>query len=146
MALTSSGQVRYTLKTPYRDGATHIVLEPLDLMARLAALVPAPDASDLHPVGFRIDGRSGSVGKCPQEKNPASRRALNFRQRSAGTDSYSWLTFSTERYTTGMDCGTPGTLLRMCELPGAPKKLSKVLGRGKRLANASRRDGAALFA
>jgi ribosomal protein S27E len=40
MALTSSGQVRYALKTPYRDGTTHIVLEPLDLMARLAALVP----------------------------------------------------------------------------------------------------------
>lgn len=40
MALTASGQVRYTLKTPYRDGTTHIVLEPLDLMARLAALVP----------------------------------------------------------------------------------------------------------
>jgi hypothetical protein len=38
LALTSSGQVRYTLKTPYRDGTTHIVLEPLDLMARLAAL------------------------------------------------------------------------------------------------------------
>jgi len=32
--------VRYTLKTPYRDGTTHIVLEPLDLMARLAPLVP----------------------------------------------------------------------------------------------------------
>jgi hypothetical protein len=28
MALTASGQVRYTLKTPYRDGTTHIVLEP----------------------------------------------------------------------------------------------------------------------
>jgi hypothetical protein len=34
--------VRYTLKNPYRDGTTHIVLEPLDLMARLAALVPRP--------------------------------------------------------------------------------------------------------
>ena len=30
------------LKTPYRDGTTHIVLEPLDRMARLAALVPPP--------------------------------------------------------------------------------------------------------
>ena len=29
-------------KTPYRDGTTHIVLEPMDLMARLAALVPPP--------------------------------------------------------------------------------------------------------
>jgi hypothetical protein len=42
LALTASGQVRCTLKTPYRDGTTHIVLEPLDLMARLASLVPKP--------------------------------------------------------------------------------------------------------
>jgi hypothetical protein len=42
LALTASGQGRYTLKTPYRDGTTHLVLEPLDLMARLAALVPPP--------------------------------------------------------------------------------------------------------
>ena len=42
LALTPSGQVRYQLKTPYRDGTTHIVLEPLDLMSRLAALVPPP--------------------------------------------------------------------------------------------------------
>lgn len=42
MALTYQGNIRYTLKTPYRDGTTHIVLEPLDFMARLAALVPKP--------------------------------------------------------------------------------------------------------
>jgi hypothetical protein len=42
LALSASGHVRYALKTPYRDGTTHIVLEPLDLMARLAALVPPP--------------------------------------------------------------------------------------------------------
>jgi len=40
--LTAQGQVRYRLKTPYRDGTTHIVLEPLDFIARLAALVPLP--------------------------------------------------------------------------------------------------------
>lgn len=42
LALTAQGQVRYRLKTPYRDGTTHIVLEPLDFLARLAALVPLP--------------------------------------------------------------------------------------------------------
>lgn len=45
MALTNQGNIRYTLKTPYRDGTTHIVLEPLDFMARLAALVPKPRVS-----------------------------------------------------------------------------------------------------
>lgn len=31
-----------TLKTPYRDGTTHIVVSPLEFMQRLAALVPRP--------------------------------------------------------------------------------------------------------
>jgi len=44
LSLTSQGQLRYMLKTPYRDGTTHVVFEPLDFMARLAALVPRPRA------------------------------------------------------------------------------------------------------
>jgi hypothetical protein len=42
LSLTSNGNIRYRLKTPYRDGTTHVVLEPLDFLARLAALVPPP--------------------------------------------------------------------------------------------------------
>jgi hypothetical protein len=34
--------LRRRLKTPYRDGTTHIVLTPVDFIARLAALVPPP--------------------------------------------------------------------------------------------------------
>lgn len=32
-------QVRYELKTPYRDGTTHVIFEPVDFIAKLAALV-----------------------------------------------------------------------------------------------------------
>jgi len=42
LSLTAQGLVRYTLKTPYRDGTTHVIFEPLDFIARLAALVPKP--------------------------------------------------------------------------------------------------------
>jgi len=42
LSLTHNGQVRYRLKTPYKDGTTHVIFEPLDFMARLAALVPKP--------------------------------------------------------------------------------------------------------
>jgi len=42
LALTPQGNVRYTLQTPYRDGTTHVILEPLDFIARLPALVPLP--------------------------------------------------------------------------------------------------------
>jgi hypothetical protein len=34
--------VRYQLKTPYLDGTTHVIFEPLDFIAKLAALVPKP--------------------------------------------------------------------------------------------------------
>ncbi|MFK7887825.1 MAG: transposase, partial [Gammaproteobacteria bacterium] len=42
LSLTRDGQVRYSLKTPWRDGTTHVVFEPLDFIARLAALIPRP--------------------------------------------------------------------------------------------------------
>ena len=36
------GAISYELKTPYKNGTTHVVFEPLDFIARLAALVPKP--------------------------------------------------------------------------------------------------------
>jgi hypothetical protein len=44
LSLTRGGNVRYALKTPYRDGTTHVIFEPEDFIARLAALVPKPRA------------------------------------------------------------------------------------------------------
>ena len=40
--LTAAGNVRLTLKRPWADGTTHLEFEPLDLLARLAALTPRP--------------------------------------------------------------------------------------------------------
>ena len=42
LSLTAQGKVRYQLKTPYSDGTTHVIFEPLDFISRLAALVPKP--------------------------------------------------------------------------------------------------------
>jgi hypothetical protein len=44
LSLTEGGLVRLALKTPYRDGTTHVIFEPEDFMARLVALVPKPRA------------------------------------------------------------------------------------------------------
>ncbi|MFT5106953.1 MAG: hypothetical protein ACI9UA_002580 [Pseudoalteromonas tetraodonis] len=50
LSLTPSGNIRYQLKTPYSDGTTHVIFEPLDFIAKLAALVPkiARSLSDLE--------------------------------------------------------------------------------------------------
>ncbi len=37
-----NGQLAYRLKTPWRDGTTHIYMTPRQLLAKLAALVPPP--------------------------------------------------------------------------------------------------------
>ncbi len=42
LSLTREGNIRYELKTPYRNGTTHVVFEPLDFISKLAALIPAP--------------------------------------------------------------------------------------------------------
>jgi len=42
LSLASNGNVIVGLKTPYDDGTTHVVLNPLEFIGRLAALVPRP--------------------------------------------------------------------------------------------------------
>ena len=34
LSLTKQGLVRYELKTPYRDGTTHVIFEPVDFIAK----------------------------------------------------------------------------------------------------------------
>ena len=42
LSLTSTGNVRYALKTPFRDGTTHVIFSPLDFIGKLVALIPRP--------------------------------------------------------------------------------------------------------
>jgi len=42
LSFDNQGRVAYRYKQAVRDGSTHVVLEPLDFIARLAALVPRP--------------------------------------------------------------------------------------------------------
>ena len=91
LSLTAQGQVRYTLKTPYRDGTTHVVFEPLDFIARLAALVPRPRAhlTRYHGVfaphsRWRAEVTPGGRGKptTSDPRTPAERhRAMTWAQR-----------------------------------------------------------------
>ncbi len=90
LSLTAHGNVRFQLKTPYRDGTTHAIFEPLDFIARLAALVPkprvnltryhgvfAPNSTHRSQVTPARRGK-GNTPKAPykeQQKTPAERHA-----------------------------------------------------------------------
>ena len=83
--------VRYTLKTPYRDGTTHVIFEPLDFLARLAALVPRPRVhlTRFHGVfaphsALRAQVTPAGRGSAapPTTRTPAERhRAMSWAQR-----------------------------------------------------------------
>ena len=65
LALTERGEVHVQLKSAYRDGTTQILLEPLDFLARLAALVPPPRAH----LSFRS---SGYLRRYSQRSSPVT--------------------------------------------------------------------------
>jgi hypothetical protein len=85
------GRILYRLRHRWRDGTTHVVFEPLDLVARLAVLVPPPRANTVryHGVlapcagwrdvvvrdrdGLSASGRSSP--SCPCQAGPSQKRA-----------------------------------------------------------------------
>ena len=90
LSLTPNGNIRYQLKTPYRDGTTHVIFEPLDFIARLVALVPKPrvNLTRFHGVfapnshyravvtpAKRGRGNTRCLDKDREEQTPAERRA-----------------------------------------------------------------------
>jgi hypothetical protein len=72
--MTTYGKVRYQLKTPYRDGTTgdrrsHAIFEPLDFIARLAALVPKPRVNLTRFHGVFVRGGPPRGGPPPKSRH-----------------------------------------------------------------------------
>lgn len=42
LSISPHGRVRYQIKTPWKNGTTHVEFEPVEFIAKLAALVPPP--------------------------------------------------------------------------------------------------------
>jgi hypothetical protein len=88
LSLTSAGNIRYKLKTPYSDGTTHVIFEPLDFISKLASLVPkprvnltrfhgvfAPNSKHRVTVTPAKRGKSKQRGDLKEDKTPEERRA-----------------------------------------------------------------------
>ena len=84
LALTANGNIRYQLKTPYRDGTTHVIFEPLDFIAKLAALVPKPrtNLTRFHGVfaphsKFRVRVTPAQRGRGRKRRQPTGENWLD---------------------------------------------------------------------
>jgi hypothetical protein len=68
LSMTRNGRVRYELKTPWRNGTTHVIFEPLDFISRLVSLVPKPRVNLT-----RFHGVFAPNSKCRALVTPAKR-------------------------------------------------------------------------
>ena len=100
LSQNAAGQVVYTLKTPYRDGTTHVVFEPLDFMAKLAALVPRPRAHLVRYHGIlaphakqrsQVVPMPGALRQRQRTEQAADRAVVATRRADMPTAPLSWM-------------------------------------------------------
>lgn len=74
LSISPQGRVRYALKTPWRNGTTHVEFEPIEFMAKLAALVPPPRAhlTRFHGVFAPNANLRGQLTPSGRGKRPAT--------------------------------------------------------------------------
>lgn len=71
LSMTPHGLIHYRLKTPYRDGTTHVVFEPLDFIAFAGgAGSEATGASHPVPRGVRPEQSSACTGDSGPTRQP----------------------------------------------------------------------------
>jgi hypothetical protein len=91
LSLTPQGEVHYRLKTPYRDGTTHIVLEPLDFIARLAALVPSPRAHQSRYHGVFAPGSALRAAVTPSGRGLGAAAKPTEKERAPKAPRMTWM-------------------------------------------------------
>ena len=77
LSLTTQGNIRCRLKTPYRDGTSDVVFEPLDFIARLAALVPTPRVNLTRYHGVFAPNHRGQKQVTPARRGRCKARTAN---------------------------------------------------------------------
>ena len=65
LSLDADGLVVYQLKHAFLDGTTHVPFEPIDFIARLAALVPRPRAHLIGYHGLFTPMLATDISSCP---------------------------------------------------------------------------------
>ena len=79
-----AARVTFELKTPWRDGTTHLEMTPIDFMERLAALVPRPR---LHLIRFHgVLAPNAKLRAMVVPQSPGSARPRHDCRPSGGAD------------------------------------------------------------
>ncbi|MFQ5410627.1 MAG: transposase, partial [Anaerolineales bacterium] len=126
LSVASSGDVIVTLKTPYDDGTTHVVLSPMEFMGRLAALVPRPRVNLT-----RFHGVFSPNSKLRRYVVPAPRAAEGERKKPR-TYALTWAQRLRRVFAIEIEkcdrCGGPVKIIASIEDPAVIQKILEHLG------------------
>jgi hypothetical protein len=147
LSTLADGRLKYRLKRRWRDGTTHVLFEPLELIEKSAALVPAPQVNQIRyfgvlgasagwrplviPSGPDADGASPSL--CAHDKNKVSAKRDSHRRSEIHPRRYTWAEFLKRVFLVDVlicpHCG--GCLRILCAIvpPDAIVKILVCLGR-----------------
>jgi hypothetical protein len=71
LSLLEDGRVAYRLRKPRRNSATHLVMTPIELLAKIASLVPPPKRPLLRLSGVLGSGSPWKAHACGAEARTA---------------------------------------------------------------------------
>ncbi len=131
---TKAGEVVLQLKTPYRDGTTHLVMTPLEFLQRLAALVRRPRLHLIRFHGVLAPNAALRSQIVPGEADPATDTAHGDGEALAPSTRarMSWAQLLKRVFAIDMaacpQCGGPLTILAPIENPTVIAKILAHLG------------------
>ena len=122
LSVNDRGQVVYRLKHPFGDGTTHVVLDPIDFIARLAALVPRPRAHLTRYHGVFAPNFKHRHLIVPNRDRPAPREP------HAPPPPLSWMQRLKRVFHIDIEhCGVCGGTLRVIACIDTPELIEKIL-------------------
>ena len=132
--LTEQGKVVLKLKSPYRDGTTHLVMEPLEFLQRLAALVPRPRLNLIRYHGVLAPNAKLRALVVPNEKTPVTPEPgeSDIEQHTPNASRMSWARLLKRVFAIDIeicpDCQGRLKILAAIESPDAIEKILTCLG------------------
>jgi hypothetical protein len=143
LSLLPDGRLLYRLKRRWSDGTTHVVYEPMELMERLAALVPPPrfnitryfgvlaPASTFRPLIVPKDKTSIAPthsGCRPREESPKTDSAKTNAKRGRQPRNYSWAQLMMRVFELDvLACPRCGGRMRVLCAINSPTAIQKIL-------------------
>ena len=148
LSLLPDGRLLYRLKHRWRDGTTHVIFEPLELIERLAALVPPPRFNVVRYHGVLAPSaawRALVVPEPEKKEEPSRHSGCRVTGEISSTDTrdvprlreprprnYSWAELMRRVFSIDVlecpDCGGRMRILAAINLPDAIRKILDCLG------------------